>query len=378
MNAARTILICAGEASGDLHGANLVQAMRQNNPHLVFYGMGGDRLAAAGVELYAHASDMAVVGLTEVFAKLGTILRVLSRLKASLKTRRPDLVILIDYPDFNFSLARAAKKRGVKVFYYISPQVWAWRKGRIKTIRRVVDRMAVILPFEEDLYRQAQVDATFVGHPLLDSIQTRYDRREALAHFGLQEGKTTIALLPGSRKSEVDRLLPVMAETARRIASLLPRVQFVLPLAETLKKGDVEAILSHHDIVIEVLTGATSDVIAVSDLAIVTSGTATLETALLETPLIVVYKMSPLSYLLGRLFVDVDQIGLVNIIGGKTIAPEFIQGAATPERLTEAAMALLTDKKRYQAVKQDLAAIKHKLGERGAAARTAALALEML
>jgi len=321
---------------------------------------------------------MAVVGLTEVFSKLGMILQVLGRLKTSLKTRKPDLVILIDYPDFNFPLARAAKKRGIKVFYYISPQVWAWRKGRIKTVRRVVDRMAVILPFEEALYRKAQVDATFVGHPLLDSVQTRYTRQEALARFGLQEGKRTIGLLPGSRKSEVERILPVMAETAQRIASLLPGVQFVLPLAETLKKGDVEAILSRHDIAVEVVSGATHDVIAVSDLAIVTSGTATLETALLETPLIVVYKMSPLSYLLGRLFVGVDHIGLVNIIGGKTIAPEFIQGAATPERLTEAAMAFLTDQKRYLAAKQDLAAIKHKLGERGAAARTAALALEML
>ncbi|MCX5820699.1 MAG: lipid-A-disaccharide synthase, partial [Deltaproteobacteria bacterium] len=190
-------MIVAGEASGDLHGGNLVLAMHQIDPDLSFYGVGGKRMQAAGVELLADAADMAVVGLTEVAFKLGMILRVMRRLKVSLLEEKPDLVILIDYPDFNLPVARAARKRGIKVLYYISPQVWAWRKGRIETIRKTVDRMVVILPFEEKFYRDAGVDVTFVGHPLLDEVRKKYPRSEALKRFGLREEAITVAILPG-------------------------------------------------------------------------------------------------------------------------------------------------------------------------------------
>jgi lipid-A-disaccharide synthase len=203
-------MIVAGEASGDLHGGNLVREMRRIDPDLSFYGVGGKRMQAAGVELLADAADMAVVGLTEVAFKLGMILRVMRRLKASLLEEKPDLVILIDYPDFNLPVARAAGKRGIKVLYYISPQVWAWRKGRIETIRKTVDRMVVILPFEEKFYRDAGVDVTFVGHPLLDEVRKKYPRPEALKRFGLREEAITVAILPGSRRSEVAVLLPEM------------------------------------------------------------------------------------------------------------------------------------------------------------------------
>jgi lipid-A-disaccharide synthase len=377
-NGEKTIMIVAGEASGDLHGSNLVRAMRDRDPSLVFYGVGGVRLEAAGVQLIAHAADMAVVGLTEVISKLRMILGVMRRLKTFLKTRRPDLLILIDYPDFNLPLAKAAKKKGIKVFYYISPQVWAWRKGRIDQIRRTVDKMAVILPFEADLYHQAQVDATFVGHPLLDAVKTRYGRKEAMARFGLRDGHKTIGLLPGSRRGEVEKLLPIMLQTAQLLKSRMAHIQFILPLADTLEPAFVSAILHAYDVDVTAIAGEIYDVIAVADVAIVASGTATLETALLETPMIIIYKISPLSYLLGRIFVHVDHIGLVNIIAGKTVAPEFIQHEAAPERLAETLCNMMGDEERMASIKTDLSKIKDKLGKPGAAERAAALACGML
>ena len=377
-NGSKTIMIVAGEASGDLHGANLVRAMQECDPTLAFYGVGGIHLEKAGVELIAHAADMAVVGLTEVFSKLGMILKVMGKLKASFKTRKPDLVILIDYPDFNLSLAKAARKKGIKVFYYISPQIWAWRKGRINQIRRTVDTMAVILPFEEELYHRAGVDATFVGHPLLDTVRTRYLRAEALGHFGLRQGAKTVGLLPGSRQSEVIKLLPVMLQTAAILKEKLTDVQFVLPLADTLEPAFVSAILDAYNVDVKMISGEIYDVIAVSDIAVVASGTATLETALLETPMIIVYKISPLSYALGRLFVHVAHIGLVNIIAGKTIVPEFIQDDASPERLAEVLLRTLKDENRMQAIRTDLSNIKSKLGQPGAAQRAAVLACGMI
>jgi lipid-A-disaccharide synthase len=374
----KTIMIIAGEASGDLHGSNLVRAMLERDASLVFYGMGGERLKSAGAQLVAHAADMAVVGLTEVFSKLGMILKVMRQLKASLKTKKPDLVILIDYPDFNLPLAKAAKKQGIKVFYYISPQVWAWRKGRINQIRKVVDKMAVILPFEETLYHQAHVDATFVGHPLLDVVKTRYSREDALQKFGLRKDFKTVGLLPGSRQSEVVKLLPVMLQTAQILRDKIAKVQFVLPIADTLEPAFISAIVDAYDVVVKIIADEIYDVIAVSDTAIVASGTATLETALLETPMIIIYKISPLSYILGRLFIRVANIGLVNIIAGKTIVPEFIQNDVTPERLAKAMLDIMTDDSRMQRMKLELSHIKYKLGQPGAAQKAAVLACEML
>ncbi|MDQ5984386.1 MAG: Lipid-A-disaccharide synthase [Syntrophus sp. SKADARSKE-3] len=377
-DASKRIMIVAGEASGDLHGAHLVRAMLEHDPSLTFYGVGGKRLEEAGVTLVAHAADMAVVGLTEVVSKLGMILGVMGKLKASFITHKPDLIILIDYPDFNLPMAKAAKKKGIKVFYYISPQVWAWRKGRVRKIRKVVDKMAVILPFEEDFYRQAHVDVAYVGHPLLDAVRTRYSRDEAQRQFGLRAEGKTIGLLPGSRQSEVVKLLPIMLGAAAIIKERLPDVQFVLPLAETLERDFVARMIDAGPVNVKIIEDAIYDVIAVSDMVIVASGTATLETGLLMTPMLIVYKISPLSYLLGRLFISVSHIGLVNIIAGKTVVPEYIQGDATPERLAAYLLETITDKRRMTAIKSDLSEIKNKLGEPGAAKRAAALAYGML
>ncbi len=371
-------MIVAGEASGDLHGGNLVREMHRIDAGISFYGVGGRRMQAEGVELLADAADMAVVGLTEVVFKLAAILRVMRRLKASLASERPDLVILIDYPDFNLPLARAARKRGIKVLYYISPQVWAWRKGRIDTIRKSVDRMAVILPFEEAFYRQAGVDVTFVGHPLLDEVKTRYPRAEAIKRFGLRDEAITVAILPGSRQSEVARLLPEMLGACRILTEKLSPLQFLLPLAQTVEHAVVRDILRQFPLKVNVIRDEMSDVVAVSDVAIVASGTATLETALLETPMVVVYKVSALSYAIGRRFISVDHISLVNLIAGRAVVPELIQDDASPERIAAEVRELIVQRAKVREMKSALAEIRGSLGTPGASARTARIACDML
>jgi lipid-A-disaccharide synthase len=374
----RTVMIVAGETSGDLHGSHLVRAMHGISPDLQFRGIGGRRMQEAGVELMAHASDMAVVGLTEVIVKLNQLRRVLNLMKASMKTGRPDLLILIDYPDFNLMLGKAAKACGVPVFYYISPQVWAWRRGRIKKIRAIVDKMAVILPFEERLYHDEDVDATYVGHPLLDTVKTKYTRQEALERFGLQEGATTVGLLPGSRDTEIARLLPVMMNAAEILVKKLPRLQFVLPLAETLERGFVENILQQSPVPVRIVEHDTYDALELSDIVIVASGTATLETALLGKPMVIVYKVSPVSYYIGKKIIKVEHIGLANIIAGKTIVPELIQDEANPERIATEVVNILNDKIRMDTMREALYKIREALGQPGAAERAATLACSML
>lgn len=374
----RRIMIVAGEASGDMHGGNLVGAMRRLDPDLSFYGVGGARMKAAGVALIADAADMAVVGLTEVVVKLLSLIRIMHRLKTSLTTERPDLVILIDYPDFNISLARAARKAGIPVLYYISPQVWAWRKGRIATLRQCVDRMAVILPFEEQFYRDAGMDVTFVGHPLLDEVKRKYSRKEALNRFGLKDEAVTVGLLPGSRRSEVERLLPEMCRACRILEAKLSPLQFVLPLAGTLDIDLVRNILRQFPLHVNIIRDEIYDVIAVSDAAIVASGTATLETALLEIPMVVVYKVSALSYAVGRRVIHVDHISLANLIAGRTVVPELIQGEANPERIAAEVRTLLVHREKSNEMRAALAEVRGKLGMPGASQRTAQIAREML
>ena len=376
----KKVLIVAGEASGDLHGANLVRAMLESDPGLVFYGIGGPKMEAAGVRCLARAGDMAVVGLTEVFSKLGMILGIMRKLKRSLWEEKPALIILIDYPDFNMPLARAAKKRGVPVFYYISPQVWAWRRGRIKQLRQCVDRMAVILPFEAEMYRREGMAVEFVGHPLLDGINTKYHRSEAIRRFDLREGAAIIGLLPGSRPGEVTKLLPEMLAAAGIIKREVPTAQFVLPLADTLDRDGVEEMIRpcQEKLNVKIIGNEIYDVLAVCDAAMVASGTATLETALIGVPMIIVYKISLFTYLMGRIFVNVDHIGLANIIAGKTVVPELIQQDVNPPRMAKEILAILNDVERKNRIKRELAGIREKLGAPGASRRAANLAMEML
>lgn len=374
----KTIMIIAGEASGDMHGANLAREILKINPNVNFYGIGGNKLKAEGVELLANASEMAVVGLTEVVSKLGSILRIMNKMKRSLDERRPDLVILIDYPDFNLPLASAASKRGIKVFYYISPQVWAWRKGRIGQIKKTVNRMAVILPFEVETYGHEGFKADYVGHPLLDMVKLKYSKQESRKVFGLAEDKVTIGILPGSRLSEVRKLMPELMRAASILNQKMPDLQFVLPLADTLEEKSVTEIISGFDVKVKIVSGHTYDVISCADLALVASGTATLETGLLGVPMVIVYKISLLSYLIGRVFVNVKNIGLVNIVAGKTIVPELIQSNASGENIAREALAILSNSERNHEIINELAAIRAKLGEPGAAIRAAQIVCDMI
>lgn len=371
------IMVVAGEASGDMHGASLIEALKRLDPSLRFYGVGGARLREAGVEIVADAADMAVVGLTEVFLKLPFIRKVMKSLTSSWKDEKPAAIILVDYPDFNLILARKAHAQGIKVFYYVSPQIWAWRKGRIKAIRRDVDTMAVILPFEESLYREAGIDAAYVGHPILDSLPVSPSRGEARKKIGIAPNMRTVSLLPGSRPGEVERLLPLCLKAAERLQAK-GKIQFIMPLASTLSREFVEGIISRHKVRVSLVANGMYDVLAASDLAVVASGTATLETALMETPMIIIYRVSRLSYLLGRMFIQVKNIGLVNIIAGRTIVPELIQANASPGRIAACAADLLENSKARKAMKKDLSRIRELLGSPGAAERAAALVTALL
>ena len=374
----KTIMIVAGEASGDMHGAALVREMSKINPSLHFYGIGGSQLEKMGVNLLVNNSSMAVMGIIEIVSKLRSILKILGMMKKSLDEDRPDLLILIDYADFNLRLAKAAKKKGIKVFYYISPKVWAWRKSRIDQIKKFVDTMAVIFPFEVDTYATKGYTVHYVGHPLVDMVQPHYAKQDSRKKIGIAEDKTTIALLPGSRLSEVTKLLPEMLIAAEILTEKIPDVQFVLPLADTLEEKIIFDISKSSSVKIKVIAGKTYDVIASADLAIVASGTATLETGLLCVPMIIIYKLSPISVLIARMIINPQHIGLVNIIAGKTIVPELIQSDANGPRIASEALAILLNEEKKQEMIAQLSDIRAKLGEPGAARRAAQIACDMI
>ena len=374
----KKILVIAGEASGDLHASNLVRELKERDPSLGIFGVGSRRMEEAGVTLLADAAEISVVGATEVLTHIGAIYRVYSKLKRFLRQERPDLLILIDFPDFNILTARAARRLGVPVLYYISPQVWAWRKGRVKTIAKLVQAIMVVFPFEVDLYRQAGVDVRFVGHPLADIVFSSCSRDDARRQFDLAAERRTVALLPGSRKKEIAQLLPDMLGAARLLMSRFADVQFVLPVAPTLERALVEQHVRASGVPVRIIDGRVYDVLQASDAAIVTSGTATLETGLMAVPMVIVYRISRLSYLIGRMIIHVKHIGLVNIVAGKTIVPELIQDDVTPARIAEAIGEVLSDPERNRKIRDDLRQVRAQLGEGGASRRAAAVVLELL
>jgi lipid-A-disaccharide synthase len=374
----KKVLIIAGEASGDMHGANLVREVIKLDPSLAFSGVGSRQMREAGVRMLADASEISVVGGTEVLTHIRAIYRVYARLKVFLRTERPSLLILIDFPDFNIMLGKAAKKLGIPVLYYISPQVWAWRKGRIKKIAALVRAMIVVLPFEVELYKRAGVDVRFVGHPLADVVKSGYTQEEARKQLGLDPRRRTVALLPGSRKKEITNLLPDMLGAAEMLAAKFQDLQFVLPVAPTLDVEFVRGYVDKSVVPVRTVDGRTYDALRASDAAIVTSGTATLETGLMEVPMVIVYRMSALSFAIGRLIIDVEHVGLVNIVAGKRVAPELLQNDATPENIAGEISGMLNDPAAYQRVREDLVRMKTQLGEGGASARAASVVLEIL
>ncbi len=375
-------MIVTGEASGDLHGSRLVKAMSAIQPNLSFSGMGGSEMSQAGVEILFDAAKIAVVGFIEVLSHLKDIITAQKILRRQLERNRPSLLILIDFPDFNLLLARKAKKLGIPIFYYISPQVWAWRSGRVKTIGNLVDRIGVILPFEEQYYRDRGVEAQYVGHPLLDSVHVHQTRDEYCRHLGISQENKLVGVMPGSRIKEIKRLLPVFLEAAVGLQQQSKDdLCFIIPCAPTLTEQDLyESGLDAFKgkLNIRVVHENRYEMMAACDVVIAASGTVTLELLLVETPMVVAYKVSPRTYQLGKLLVKVDFFSLVNLIGGEQIVPELLQEEANPVRISEALYQLLYDDTTRTHIENGFARVKSMLGGPGASHRAAELALTLI
>jgi lipid-A-disaccharide synthase len=372
-----SFLIVAGENSGERHGADLVEQYRRLDSDAVFFGIGGERMQAAGVQLTAHVRDLSLTGIFEILSQLPRIKRIYRRLQSEVRERQPQAAVLIDAPDFNLRLARFLKNRGVPVLYYISPTVWAWRRGRLKTIRRSIDRMLLIFPFERDLYARHKIPAVFVGHPLMREIGTVTAKSQILDELGLDPRRPLIALLPGSREIEIRHHLPTLAAAVHSISADRP-VQFVLLKAGNLDRAVLDRFIPARDKhLIRILDGNHHDVLAASDLALSSCGTANLEAALLETPLVAFYRVSPLTYILARPFMRIARYSIVNILAGEDVVPELIQGNFTPDELTHEALSLLDDERRRTAMIGKFRGIKESLG-RSDAALGAALELDSL
>ncbi len=369
------LMIVAGEASGDKHGAKLVAALGKLRPELdwEFFGAGGDEMRAAGVETLVDAREMAIMGALEVAAALPRFWRAFRLLRAAARARHPRLVVLIDWPEFNLRLARRLKRDRHRVVYYISPQIWAWRSYRIHAIKRDVERMLVILPFEYDYYARAGVQVDYVGHPLLDSIQVTASRDEFCAQYELNPACPIVALLPGSRSQELRYILPPMLEAARLLNHSHPQLQFVLTLAPTLTRLQAEAAISAAEPAanLRLLVNETYNALAAAQLAVVASGTATLEAAIIGTPLVIVYRASSLNWLLFRPLINLPFIGMPNLIAGREIAPELLQNDLTGMRLAALLAEMLEDEARLAQQRIELAEVRRRLGEARASERAA-------
>lgn len=373
----KEMMLVVGEASGDAHGAKLVEALHQRDPALKIYGVAGERLQQTDFEALFSVAQLTGMGLVELLGNAGNLWRAYGLLRRTLKQRRPNLLVLIDFPDFNLRLAKLAKSLSIPVLYYVSPQIWAWRKRRVRQIARWVDHMAVIFPFEAAFYERHGIKATFVGHPLLESVKAGNDRNETLRKIGLDPRQLTIVLLPGSRHGEVNRHLSVMRDAAARLRQER-EIQFVCICASTIDTDDLAAGLIHPALHIPVVRDDRYEVIHAADLVWTASGTATLETALLGRPMIIVYRVSWLTYVIARLLVRVEHIGMANLIAGERLVPELIQSDANPERIMAESRALLDDSRARAGLMTKLASLRERLGAPGAADRVAKLALGLM
>ncbi len=375
----KKVMIVTGEASGDMHGANLIKAMQREVPGISVSGMGGEALLSTGMTPLYDASKLSVVGISEVFSHLADIRAAQQILGQHMSKQKPGLLILIDLPDFNLMLAKKAKKLGIPVFYYISPQVWAWRSSRVKKIKELVDRMAVILPFEKEFYRQKGMNVDFVGHPLLDEVKSKKTREEFLAELSVKDnGQKIIGILPGSRKKEIQSMLQIFIQAAKLIETGIGRTTFLLPVAPTLTDA-VMTDCGAEDSGLDLVTTRADryDLMNACDVVIAASGTVTLELGILNIPMVVSYRVSPLSYFLGSRFIKVEYASLINLIAGKEVVGELLQENATPGNISLAIIDLLKNKEKYLKMKDELAKVISKLGDPGASQRAAKLALSV-
>ncbi|MBT9098263.1 lipid-A-disaccharide synthase [Methylovulum psychrotolerans] len=372
-----TVMFSAGEASGDQHAANLFLELKKQVPDIQALGMGSSKMAAAGVDVRYDSSAIAVIGVVEVLKHYAEIRRVLAFMQRLVAEERPDLLVCVDYKEFNYKLAKFAKQQGVKVLFYVSPQVWAWRAGRVKQYGKAIDMMAVIFPFETAYYEAENVPVRYVGHPSVDKVHPQYAKAEALQLFGLDGQRPVVGLFPGSRANEIKRLLPVMLAAAVQVQQRLPAVQFVLPQASSIPDALLAAYLPEA-LPIKVVKNQPYEVMQCCDAVMTTSGTATLEIALFTVPMVITYKLSLLTYWLGRLLVKTPFIGLPNIVAGKLVVKELIQHEATADNLAAEMLRILTDDAYAQTMRAELVQVKQALGQGGASKNMADLVVAML
>ena len=361
-------MLSCGEPSGDLYAGALVRALRARESRLEAFGLGGPGLAASGARLVADFRGLSVTGLTEALKILPRSLATYRQLVEAARRDRPDVLVLIDYPDFNFRLMKAVKALGIPIVYYISPQLWAWRPGRMKVMKALVDRVLVIFPFEEALYRGEGMDVRFVGHPLLEMTAPSADRTTLLREFKLDGTRPIVALLPGSRPNELVRLAAVLGLAAGQIAVRVPPAQFIVARAPHLDDGLFEPLAAPAGRIVE---GRTDDVLSLSDVVLTASGTATVQTAMHGKPMVVLYKLSPLTYTLGKPLARVDMYAMVNLIAGRRVVLELIQDACTPEAVADEAVSLITDRAKRETMVRQLEEVKAALGGLGASGRAA-------
>lgn len=370
-------LIIAGEESGEIYGARLMRELKAVIPGAQFSGVGGDRMAGEGLRIIQHCRDMASIGLAQMLEKIGFFIGVLNGLRAKIRGGEYDAVILIDYPDFNLRIARAAHESGLPVFYYVCPQFWAWRSYRINAVKRWVTRMFVLFPFEEALYRERGIDAHFLGHPMLDEIDFQKNRAVLRAEFLSPGSQTLIGLMPGSRASEVDKMLPPLLETARRISEEMPGTSFIIPAASHISAGNIRKAAAGAAN-IKVVAGKSHDVMAACDYLITKSGTSTLEAAIFGAPMSIVYRANFFSFWLAKILVKVKYAGLPNLVAGREIAREFLQHGFVPCKVARHALDTLNDPGRLQQARESMAEVRAKLGRPGAAARAAKMIAQKL
>lgn len=369
------IMLIAGEASGDAHGGRLVAALKTLNPQVECFGIGGRSMAACGCEILFDANLISVVGLVEVIKHYPVIKHAWDTAVNALKERQPDLLILIDYPGFNLRLAKKAKAMGIKVLYYVSPQIWAWHQSRIHKIKETVNHMVVIFPFEVAFYQNAGVPVSYFGCPIVENVvaQDKYTARQEL---GLAENAVVVGLLPGSRESEISRLLPTLMATAQKILVRYPQAKFLLPVASSLDETDFTPYLN-VDIPLTLIKRDAHTAMAACDVLIGSSGTVTLEAAILGVPMVIIYKMNALTYWLAKKLIKVKYIGLSNLLADKAITPELIQADANPDRIAAAALRFIDDKQYSEVTRQELQKVREQLGAPGTALKVAELALEL-
>ena len=374
------IFLSAGEHSGDIHGGKLVKELKQLFPESYLFGLGGDNMANIGMELFAHVNQLAAIGITEVLSRIGFFYKLLKQVRKLFDNLKPDLVILIDYPGFNLRIAGEAKKRNIKVLYYISPQIWAWREGRKKKIARRVDKLAVVFPFEVELYNDVDLDVEFVGHPLLEKVSENDTKEEDFfSRNELDKSKPFLALLPGSREQELNYLLPTFLAISRKLKDRFPELQVCLLLAPTISRDWLYTLDGINLDGVKIISNDSRKVIQSAHLLLIKSGTSTLEAAILGTPMVICYKASYITYLIAKMLVKVPYIGLVNLVRGKKIVPEFYQRDIKVKNILPQLVKLCdTNSESRRIMIAELKKVRQRLGEKGASRRVGQIAREMI